>query len=460
MPETVRNGQDQITLTFYQGQIIAVESSDTRKKLYGIALDLGTTTIVFSIIDLNHGKTEYLHAGPNPQRKFGDDLISRLAYLGKGKKHLDTMNESVIDLLNHMIHQRCREIHILPDHIMMLTLSANTVMNHLFLGVDPRHIGQAPYTPVFAHARSFSAEQIGLDINPQAPVLISPNIGGFVGGDIVSDMLVAGFGKHRKHVQLLIDIGTNCEVVLEKDGQIWAASSPAGPALEGACISSGIPAAPGAILDADLARDDLNLLTIDHQTPRGICGSGLFHLVDLFYRMEFIDTNGRIRKRQDITDPVLRKIAEKRITEAENHYRAITVHHHIQLNQNDIRQFQMAKAAIAAAWQLLCEKAGCLPANIGSVYIAGAFGNYIRPKAAVDLGMIPSIDLKKIHFIGNASLVQGARMMLINRKYQKKADRLARMVNFVELAGRPEFQEKYVENMRLGNCGLNAIMST
>ena len=449
LPGFIRQGKPRATLTFYQRKVISVESGDTRDRMFGIALDLGTTTIVFSIIDLIHGKTLSLHAGPNPQRQFGDDLISRLTYVRGGTDHLRKLRSGVIDYLNRMVHKGCKELQISPTDQFMLTVSGNTVMNHIFLGVDPSRIGHAPYTPVFTHARSFTAEQLDLNIHPQAPVFISPNIGGFVGGDIISDMLVAGFGRRNKGVQLLIDIGTNCEVVLEKDGSLWAASSPAGPALEGACIAHGMRAVSGAILDAKLKEAELEVQTINQETPKGICGSGLFHLVDLFFRLHLINSSGRINKPEDVTDTVSRHVAESRITTLNDHSRSINIYENILLTQNDIREFQLAKAAIASAWQFLCETAGCQPADVENVYIAGAFGNYIRPQAAINLGLIPALELNRVHFIGNASL-EGARMMLLNRKYQKTADRIAKRTNFIELAGRPEFQEKYVQNMRLG----------
>jgi len=449
LPQMINQGAQEATVTLYGPVVLSAEVGDTGKKLYGIALDLGTTTIVFSIIDLIHGKTEFLHAGPNPQRQHGDDLISRLTYVGSGKTHLRNLSTGVIGYLNQMIQDGCKKLEISPHDIFMLTVSGNTVMNHIFLGVNPSRIGHAPYTPVFKNARSFTAEQLELAIHPQAPVFIAPNIGGFVGGDIISDMLVAGFGKRHKKIRLLIDIGTNCEVVLEHDSRVWAASSPAGPALEGACITSGMRAAPGAILDARFTDDQLHLQTIGDQIPRGICGSGLFHLVDIFYQKDLIDPSGRLRQTQDIKQESARALVTKFINEGSHNNRSIRVSDGIFLTQNDIREFQLAKAAIASAWQYLCETAGCLPADIDAVYIAGAFGNYIRPQAAINLGLIPAIDLQHVHFIGNASL-EGARMMLLNRKYQRAADRLARMTNFIELAGRPEFQDLYVENMRLG----------
>ncbi len=449
LPGFIHQGRPRVTLTFYKRKVISVEPGDTRNSMYGIALDLGTTTIVFSIIDLIHCKTLYLHAGSNPQRQFGDDLISRLTYAGGGADHLQKLRAGVIDYLNHTVHKGCEEAKISPHDLFMLTVSGNTVMNHIFLGVDPRRIGHAPYTPVFTHARSFTAEQLDLKIHPHAPVFISPNIGGFVGGDIISDMLVAGFGHRSKGIRLLIDIGTNCEVVLEKEGVLWAASSPAGPALEGACISNGMRAAPGAILDAHINEGELELQTINHQSPKGICGSGLFHLADLFYRIRFIDANGRINKPERIADPIFRHLAESRIAVRNDNPQSITVFNGIRLTQTDIREFQLAKAAIASAWEFLCEIAGCQPTDIENVYIAGAFGNYIRPQAAINLGLIPALELNRVHFIGNASL-EGARMMLLNRKYQQAADRMAKRTNFIELAGRHEFQEKFVQNMRLG----------
>ena len=350
----------------------------------------------------------------------------------------------MIRYIGQTIGTGCQETGISPEDINHIVLSANTVMNHIFLGVDPVQIAQAPYTPVFSRARSVPAGDLGLEILAEAPVFISPNIGGFVGGDVVSDMLVAGFGRNSKGARLLIDIGTNCEVVLEYNGRIWAASSPAGPALEGVCITHGMRAVPGAILDAKIVNDDLELQTVGNEAPRGICGSGLFHLADVLSSMGFIASSGRIREPAAVPDKRFAK-ATGRIRTEEDHRRSIAVSEMIDLTQDDLREFQLAKAAIASAWQYLCSSAGCRPEEINTVYIAGAFGNYIRPQAA--------IDLKQVHFIGNASL-EGARMMLLNQKYQRRAGRLAEQTVFIELAGRPEFQDIYIENMGLGKLNL------
>jgi uncharacterized 2Fe-2S/4Fe-4S cluster protein (DUF4445 family) len=452
IPGLKDHDKKQATLTLNRKEVIRIETGDTREKLFGLAVDLGTTTIVISLIDLGRGTTLYLEAGPNPQRRFGDDLISRISYLKDNRNHLKQLSDGVIRHINNVIGKGCREAGIAPEDIYHIVLSGNTVMNHIFLGVDPIRIAQAPYTPVFSRARSVPAGELGLEIFKQAPVFIAPNIGGFVGGDVVSDMLVAGFGRNRKGIRLLIDIGTNCEVVLQREGKIWAASSPAGPALEGACITHGMRAAPGAILDAKISDNDLQVQTIGDETPRGICGSGLFHLVDVLSSMGFVDRSGRIR---DAVDPFEKRFTQAagRIRSEAGRPRSITIFDTIELTQNDIREFQLAKAAIASAWQYLCTTAGCKPGEIDTVYIAGAFGNYIRPQAAIDLGLIPSLDLKRVHFIGNASL-EGARMMLLNQKYQIRAAHLAERVNFIELAGRPEFQDIYVENMELGMLNL------
>ena len=316
-------------------------------------------------------------------------------------------------------------------------------MNHFFLGINPKNLGFAPFKPEFYKMKEVLARKVGLTIQPQASVYVMPNIGGYVGGDIISDLLCAGFGKQDHKIKLLIDIGTNCEVVLEHPDGRLATSSPAGPALEGACIRFGMRAESGAIYDID---DSGNVLTIKNNPVRGICGSGLFHLIDALYTIGLIKASGLIEDNKSNSRFVIREFESQKLILLDNEGSQSA--REVYLTQGDVREFQLARAAIIAAWKMLSDLAGIKTSDIDDVYIAGAFGNFIRPEAAIKLGLVPLRDINKIHLIGNGSL-EGGRLILTNADLLDRASNLAETTKFVELGGKPEFQEVFVENMTL-----------
>jgi uncharacterized 2Fe-2S/4Fe-4S cluster protein (DUF4445 family) len=433
LPDVLSDPAPKLTATVAGNSIIDVDAGDTSGQLYGCAVDLGTTTLVTGIYNLSNGQTVGIDSGLNPQIKFGEDLISRITYINDRQNRVYQLQKMVIDRINRSIHELCQQNQISPDEIYQVVVAGNAAQNHIFCGVNPYRLSIAPFTPVFKRIRTLRSEELGLQTFPSAPVWILPNLGGFVGGDVIADMLVAGFYKRRNGVHLLLDIGTNCEVILQHNNVLYAASSPAGPAMEGACISCGMRAESGAIYDIffDDDTDTVDLKTIDDQPARGICGSGLFHVIAEALRQGWIGSDGRLRQEIQLG----------------NHPSESSP---IVLTQSDVREFQLAKAAIAAAWKTLCKDAHLDYRKIDTVYIAGAFGNFIRPDVALKLGLVPPIDLSKIHFIGNASLA-GARMALLNKMYLSKSKKMSREARFVELAGRPDFQDAYVDNMNLGS---------
>ena len=454
LPALLRDNRHQITLTVLDQECITVEGGNTADHAYGIAVDLGTTTLVVSLHHLPSGRTLGIESSINPQARFGADLISRLTYLAQQKEGLQQLHTIVLQGINNLIAELCKIHQVNPDNIYLLTLAGNAGMNHLFLGINPQYLALAPYTPVFKELRKEKAIDLGVKIQEQARILVAPNLGGFVGGDVLSDMLVAGFGKEDAETKLLIDIGTNCEVVLETPAVRLAASSPAGPALEGACISFGMRAEPGAIYDAKWQGNDLVVTTIEDESARGICGSGLFHLIDVLLELKIITPGGKWADPDDLVDHAIAEFYRQksgryktesalRIADSLNH-----AQRNIYLTQLDIRAFQLAKSAITSAWQVLCHQAGIKPEEIQNVFIAGAFGNFIRPRTAVDLDLVPRIDMNHIHFIGNASL-EGARRMLLDQDHIRQVEALAESTRFIELAGREDFQELYVHNLLL-----------
>jgi uncharacterized 2Fe-2S/4Fe-4S cluster protein (DUF4445 family) len=441
LPEMLRNSDFKLTGILSKDRILDIAGRTDTVEIMGIALDVGSTTLAVSMIDLVSGKTRAIDIAINPQSKYGDDLITRLNYIIKNPGAEIKLRDILLAKINSIFQKIFNANQIKPENVYACIVSGNTIMNHLFLGINPKYIGLAPFTPVFRQMKETTAARVGLDIHPGADVRIMPNIGGFVGGDIISDMLCAGFGNQDDRIKLLIDIGTNCEVVLEHPNGRLAASSPAGPALEGACIRFGMRAESGAIYDID---DFDNFITIKNKPVRGICGSGLFHLIEAFYRKGAINLTGLITNdKNDLKFPV-------REFESDMSFELTAVKtksgRDVYLTQSDIREFQLARSAIIAAWKMLCELAGIQSSDIEEVYIAGAFGNFIRPDAAISLGLVPLKDMNKIHFIGNASL-EGCRLILTNSDLLDRAGELASTTQFVELAGKPQFQDVYVDSI-------------
>ncbi len=448
-----RKSKDGICVTLYDDLIIHVEADRQQKKMYGLAIDLGTTTLAIALIDLHNGATLGIEADTNPQSQMGDDLISRVALITQDINQLSVLRRKVVAALNRLVHRLLKKNNINPKHVYSAVLAGNTVMNHIFAGVDPSSIAQIPFAPVFKKMQKFNASSLMLKMNPEAMVSLLPNIGGFVGGDTIADLLVANSDSDESARRLLLDIGTNCEVVLQYGGRILAASAPAGPALEGMTIECGMRAEAGAIADVDFTDGILQLQTIDDQPARGLCGSGLIHIIDAFVQSAIIATDGRIADPETIPDTAVREFLKKRLAYKEDGSLRIYLLEKrsghdsgIYLSQKDIRQFQLARAAIATTWLLLCEIAGCSPDNLGEVQIAGGFGNYIRPDALRNLGIIPN--LPAVRSLGNAAL-EGARMALFNKKTLQKAGRMFSKIRFKELAAQENFQQVYVEQLQL-----------
>ncbi len=454
LPVVLRENGYQVTVTVMEQEIIDIEGGNTVDQAYGLAIDLGTTTVVISLHHLPSGETIDIAASINPQARFGSDLISRLTYISQQTDGLEHLHKVIIQGINSLIAELCKTHQVDNNNLYIITLSGNAGMNHLLLGINPQSLALAPYTPVFKDLRKEKAVDLGLAVNGQANILIAPNLGGFVGGDVVADMLVAGFGKKEEGSKLLIDIGTNCEVVVETDSIRLTASSPAGPALEGACISFGMRAESGAIYDAHWQGSELSVDTIDDEPARGICGSGLFHLIDVLIQKKILKSTGKWCESDDLDTEEAAEFYRQRMGLYRGEYAALITgvlqgaKRNIYLTQTDIRAFQLAKSAITSAWLVLCRLAEIQPLAIKNVYLAGAFGNFIRPQTAVDLKLVPAIDLNRIHFIGNASL-EGARRILLDQEQLKQVDLLARTTRFVEMAGRADFQDLYIQNMML-----------
>lgn len=409
------------------GGLTEFEENDLggEKSGYGVALDIGTTTLAACLIDLESGKTLKKVSALNPQSVYGADVLSRINACGEGK----------LGLLQELILEKTRElIGALSDEsvISELCVSANTTMLHLFLGVDPKTIGVYPFTPVFTDERIVSGASLGL---PVETVRLLPSASGYIGSDVTSGVAVCGMDK-TDAIALFVDIGTNGEIVLTHKGRLYAASTAAGPAFEGACIECGIGGVSGAINSVSVRDGEISFTTIDGETPRGICGSGLIDLIAVLRAEELIDESGAW---DDLSDsPLISKLSDDRFYLTEDIY----------LSQADIRQFQLAKSAISAGIETLFVENGIDMSEAQALYVAGGIGYYMNMDNALALGLLPMPLKGRIYAKGNTSLA-GAKRCLLSERESKQVSAIASSMEITELSFSKTFTDKYVENMMI-----------
>jgi uncharacterized 2Fe-2S/4Fe-4S cluster protein (DUF4445 family) len=418
----------------------------SEKNILGLAVDIGTTTVVAKLVDLANGNTLSTAACLNPQTRFGDDCISRIAY-AKNDELQKQLQETIIDCINDLLNQLCKKASQKNTDIYEASIVANTAMNHLLLGLPVTQLGQAPYEPASVEATDLKPGDLKININPAGNIHTAANIAGFVGADITAAALASDIAS-SKELTLLIDIGTNGEIILGDSNQLYAASCAAGPAFEGARITHGSRAAAGAIEAVVINDDDIDLDVIGETHPRSICGSGLIDAVAVLLELNILDSTGAFCSVDSLKDNLPPKILA-RLTQHDSQPAFILYNgddNKVLLTQKDIRQFQLAKAAIQAGIKVLQKKLKIADDDIKQILLAGAFGNYIRKQSALRIGLIPAVGPERIHFIGNAAC-SGAKMILLSKTFRENAKRLAASIEYIELATQKDFQALYADSM-------------
>jgi len=401
---------------------------------YVVAVDIGTTSIVCYLMDADSGKELAVKSTLNPQSQFGADVILRLNHaLENG---VDALSSVVRNAINGLIKEAAKEAGIAPEKIYLTAIVGNTCMHHLFLGITPRSLGKAPYNPMIDEKLILNAIDYNISINKRAKLLVLPNIAGFVGADTMGVLIATEFDS-LKELSLVIDIGTNGEMVMGNRHRMIACSTAAGPAFEGAKIKCGMRGKEGAIERAKFVNGSLEYQVIGDVPAEGICGSGLLDIIAAFVEEGVVDETGKF----DLDA----KASQGKMIEVEGK-KAFYISEKVHVTQMDIREVQLAKSAIAAGISLMAEKLGIEIEQIEKVMLAGAFGNYMSPHSACVLGLIPQKLEKKVVPVGNAA-GEGAKIAALNINEFNKSTEIAERVEFLELAISPKFQDCFVDNL-------------
>lgn len=449
LPDTIRKAKNQLTMVLLGSQVLGLEQGDTSVTMLGIAFDIGTTTIVGYLLDLSSGKELCAVSALNPQAQYGGDVISRITFTGKQENGLAALHKAVIEAINKLIGEAAEKAGVSRTSVYGISVAANTTMHHLFLGINPQSIALSPYVSVVNQGLVVDALELGLDINPAGQVFVLPNIAGFVGADTTAVILATEMDKNEK-LNLMIDIGTNGEIVLGSSAKLAACSAAAGPAFEGAQITNGMRGAEGAI-DHIYFRDSLEYTVIGQKNPAGICGSALLDGVAGLVELGMLNKRGKFLEPEQLTNPKALKF-KNRLVQYEGSWAfllansAQTRHGRpIMITQTDIRELQLAKGAMAAGIRILMESSGITADEINEVLLAGAFGNYLNPHSACVIGLIPRELETKIRMIGNAAGT-GAKIALLSAGEFSRAEEITAQVSFIELGSHPKFNTIFAEN--------------
>jgi len=414
--------------------VLCTEAKNTTEKNFGLSLDIGTTTLVLSLVDLNSGNEINSVSAMNPQAVYAQDVLSRIKF-ASDKEGLETMKNALIAEVNRMIDL----FSVSKENIYEVVFSGNTCMLHLAAGVNPESLGKYPYTPVIKGATVLKAAEVGLNISSVGVAYLPPCISAYVGADITSGILASSLFE-LDGATLFVDIGTNGEMVIGANGKLCAASTAAGPAFEGMNIAKGMRAGNGAIEEFEIAGEEIRIKTIGNAKAIGICGSGL---VDIVGELAFHNVIGKNGKFSDAA--ALPAFLAERLVEQDGK-KAFQVEADVVLTQKDVRQVQLAKGAIRAGIEYLLKAKNTLPEQMNRVLIAGSFGYHLRAKNLINIGLLPKEFEGKIEFIGNTSS-SGGIAFLLGKQYRAKMEQKVKEIEVLELANMPDFEKLFVKTL-------------
>jgi uncharacterized 2Fe-2S/4Fe-4S cluster protein (DUF4445 family) len=446
--QVLRAADYRVTAVVVDDVLIAVEPGDTTARRFGIAFDLGTTTVVATLLDLSTGTPAAVDSVLNAQQPFGADVITRISATMLDPANLDRLAGLARDTLAGLAATVCEAAGVDPAEVYEVAVAGNATMTHLLLGIDPEPLGVAPFIMSTRLYPEVLAADLGIAVHPRARAVVFPAFGAYVGGDITAGLLASGMDRDQR-TRLFIDIGTNCEIVLGNADWLLATAAPAGPAFEGAAIRCGMRAADGAIEVVTMTPGTLELTVIGDAEPAGLCGSGLVDAVTGLVRVGLLDSSGRL-----VPDEAAATLAPGlagRLTRIGDE-RVFVLHwlgevgdaaSSVYLSQRDIRELQFAKAAIATGWHILLAEAGLAASDVQQVLLAGSFGSYLSPASAIRLGLVPPLPVLRVVSAGNVA-GEGAKMALLSLRERAAGLALLEEVRYVELSDRSDFNDQFV----------------
>ncbi|TCO79857.1 ASKHA domain-containing protein [Marinisporobacter balticus] len=438
-----------VTGVFNGEDLIGIEAGDTKKNIYGVAIDIGTTTVVTALIDMNTGNELGTASMINPQKKFGMDVLTRISYvLEHPKDAKEELKHAIVNAINEMIEDMCNQSKIDRKNIYEIAIAANCTMMHFLLGVDATDIGKSPYAPVFVKSKNIRANDIGLKAHVGARLYCLPSVSSYIGADIVAGAYVCELHRASKNI-LFIDIGTNGEIVLSNHGKLLSCSCAAGPALEGMNISSGMRAAEGAIEDVKITENGIEMKVIGNEEPIGICGSGILAAVKELVRIAVIKKDGAFIKKEKLEetdyrydmiqlDGRKREFVLKRSPEK------------LLITQADVRQVQLAKGAILSGFYALLKRANIDMHKLDKVMIAGQFGSHLSADSLVGTGILPEEIKDKLVYVGNSSKT-GAYMALMSIDAKQQIEELAHQMDYMELGASEGYERLFAQCLLFTN---------
>jgi len=459
--DALRADKGQVTVTLIrepdQFHVVRIEPGDTTTRHFGLAIDLGTTTIAVQLIDLTHGTILATRSDYNAQITCGLDVISRINYARRAERR-EELRVRVLNVINRLLRGACQSHNVDPREVCNAVVSGNTTMIHLLLGLNPEYIRLHPYTPTILQSPYLTAGEVGMDIGPDSWVYFSPAVGSYVGGDITAGILCTDLAADTEQINLFVDIGTNGELVVGNRDFLMTCACSAGPAFEGAGIECGMRASLGAIesVEIDPTSGVVSYTTIGNVKPRGICGSGMIDCLANLRLNGWIDPGGRLdRTRPSPAIVIEGKRARYILAPAD----ASASGKPISISETDIDNIIRAKAAIYSACALMIRQLEIQPADLARIYIAGGFGRFLDLEKAIAIGLLPDIPREKFHYLGNAALT-GSYMVALSQRFRERQNELARRMTYVELNSDPGYMNEYTAALFLPHTDLTLFPST
>jgi uncharacterized 2Fe-2S/4Fe-4S cluster protein (DUF4445 family) len=443
LARAMRDEPSHLVATLVGEHLVEVVAGTDAPPVYGIALDVGTTTVVATLLDLSNGAAAAVESTINRQAPFGADVIARMGHAMTGDAALEELRAAVVSTVNALVESVCATAGVDRSRVLEMVVVGNATMLHLLLGVDPRSIALSPFVATFLEPQDLRAAELGLQIHADGRVALFPSIGAYVGADVVGDIVATGLARDPE-LRLLVDVGTNGEIVCGNTDRAVATAAPAGPAFEGGQILHGMRATEGAIEGVVLDGAEVRLQVIGGDVaPRGICGSGLIDAVAQLRLAGLLREDGVLRSREEATlegHPLADRIVDR------DGVRAFELAEGVLLTQLDVRELQSAKGAIATGIEVAMAELGVAAADLDEVLLAGSFGTYIHPESARVVGLVPPVPVERIRAVGNAAS-EGAKMALLSFREREVAFELPAFVEYLELSGAADFNERFIANL-------------